>query len=181
MATLLEQVARRLQAESVPFALIGASAMAAHGVSRSTHDSDLLVVGSRCLAAELWSPLAGAGVTIDIRRGDADDPLLGVVRLTHDPEAVDVVVGRPAWQSAILQRAVPSHALGFAVPIATAADLVLLKLYAGGMQDRWDIEQLLAGASAASIIADVEEQLVELPERSRELWRMLCAARSSSH
>ncbi len=178
MSALLEQAAQRLRQEGLPFALIGAAAMAVHGVSRSTYDTDLLVAGPRGLASELWAPLAAAGAKVDLRRGDADDPLLGVVRLAREGEAVDVVVGRPAWQAAVLQRATVSRALGFELPVATAADLVLLKLYAGGPQDRWDIEQLLAGSNGADIVRDVEAMLGELPEHSRELWRALCASRS---
>lgn len=34
--TLLRRVVSRLEAEDVPFAVIGAAAMAVHGVSRST-------------------------------------------------------------------------------------------------------------------------------------------------
>ena len=32
--------------------------------------------------------------------------------------------------------------------VATAADFGLLKLYASGTQDAWDVEQLLAGPAA---------------------------------
>jgi len=45
--TLLDRVARALSDASVTHALIGAAAMAVHGVSRSTFDQDLLVTDDR--------------------------------------------------------------------------------------------------------------------------------------
>jgi len=38
------------------------------------------------------------------------------------------------------------------VLVATAADFGLLKLYASGTQDAWDVEQLLAGPGRAAPI-----------------------------
>jgi hypothetical protein len=47
--TLLEQVTARLDAERIPYALIGAAALAAAGIARSTFDIDLLTTDRRCL------------------------------------------------------------------------------------------------------------------------------------
>lgn len=47
--TLLERVVDRLASEAVPHALIGAAALAAAGVSRSTFDIDLLTTDRRVL------------------------------------------------------------------------------------------------------------------------------------
>jgi hypothetical protein len=61
------------------------------------------------------------------------------------------------------------------LPLVTAEDLVLLKLYAGGLQDRWDIQQLLASAPDGLALTEIDEQVRELPERSQVLWRDLRA------
>lgn len=80
---------------------------------------------------------------MDIRLGDSDDPLAGVVRIRRETDRdVDVVVGRHRWQDEALRRAIAIGGQSFRV--VDQADLILLKLYAGGSQDRWDIEQLLA-------------------------------------
>jgi hypothetical protein len=57
------------------------------------------------------------------------------------------------------------------IPIVGVADLVLLKLYAGGAQDRWDIAQLLAASGSTEVDADVERGLADLPARCAEMWR----------
>ncbi len=93
---LFREVADRLRMAGISFALIGATAMGRYGVSRSTLDIDLLVVDAQVLGPEFWSSVQPA-VDVDIRRGDADDPLAGVVRLrTAGSRDVDLVVGRSA-------------------------------------------------------------------------------------
>ncbi|MBV8519050.1 MAG: hypothetical protein JO197_16770 [Acidobacteria bacterium] len=52
---------------------------------------------------------------------------------------------------------------------------MLLKLFAGGPQDAWDIEQVLAGG-ATDVVNDVEVHIDELPSAARELWARLRAS-----
>ncbi len=77
----------------------------------------------------------------------------------------------------MLGRASPSEIEGISVPVATAADVVLLKLYAGGPQDAWDVEQLLGGSDRAALVADVDAALPALPEESRRLWARIVGPR----
>jgi hypothetical protein len=169
--SLLERVAVFLSAHGVRHALIGAAALAAHGVSRSTADQDLLVVDARVLDAQFWASFREAQ-SLDVRTGDADDPLVGVVRLRQSGDRdVDVIVGRGTWQSETLQRAV--QITGGPLFLVEAADLILLKLYAGGSRDRWDIEQLLALDTTGATRRAVDERVKALSAQSRDLWRAL--------
>ncbi len=155
----------------MPHCLIGAAALAAHGVSRSTQDLDLLVVGPEALEDATWATLEAAGVSVDVRRGEPDDPLAGVVRLeVADESAIDVVVGRAAWQRTLIDRARPVRLDDLELPVAEAPDIILLKLYAGGPQDLWDIQQLLDTPAGSRIAADTEARLAELPSEARRLW-----------
>lgn len=150
--------------------------MAVHGVSRATRDLDLLVMSLDCLSPSTWAALDG--VQVDIRRGDADDPLAGTVRVASVVDApVDVVVGRAGWQRAAIERAPARTVEGLTVPVVTPADLVLLKLYAQGPQDAWDIEQLLSGLGRPGLIAAVEASLSALPEDARRLWARIVGSR----
>lgn len=169
--SLLPAAVALLRARGTSFAVIGAAAMAVHGVSRATGDLDLLVVDQACLSEAYWESLRPAGALVNIRRGDADDPLAGVVRLSRGTEPpLDVVVGKSAWQAAIPSRAAEASIEGTAVPVAGRADLILLKLYAGGPQDAWDIHQLLGDAERAATVAAVEIRLPALPRECRALW-----------
>lgn len=165
-----------LDSHGVPFAVIGATALAAHGVTRTTGDLDLLVTDRRCLETASWTSVEAAGATVEVRRADSDDPLAGVIRITRGDEVpVDVIVGRGAWQSAILARAAHIPILDVDLPIVRAADLMLLKLFAGGPQDAWDIDQLLDVVPAA--VPEVEASLAALPADCRSLWRKILEAR----
>jgi hypothetical protein len=154
--------------------VIGAAAMAVHGIVRSTADLDVLVTDASCLDAAAWDSLRARGVDVDVKTGDAADPLAGVVRCRAAGEPpLDVVVGRAPWQRELLARAVTAHVGPLSVAVATPADLVLLKLYAGGPLDAWDVEQLLAARDRAALIAEVESRLAPLPDDARRLWRRI--------
>lgn len=169
--TLLERIATELNRAGIRFALIGAGALAVHGVSRSTLDHDLLVTDDRALDPALWHGIS-SDVVVDIRKGEADDPLAGAVRFQAAAERdVDLVVGRHAWQTDILTRAVRIRTTDGEIPVVTPGDLILLKLYAGGIQDKWDIEQLLASADRRLLALEVESRLDSLPPRCRDLWK----------
>jgi hypothetical protein len=166
--SLLARVCDFLDAAQVPHALIGAAALAARGVARSTYDIDVLTVDARVLATGLWDGLRAEGVTIDILRGDVDDPLGGVVRVTAAGERpIDVILGKGRWQARAIERAERS---AHGPPIVAARDLVLLKLYAGGTQDLWDVRALLELPERDALIGQVGEDLADLPADMRERW-----------
>jgi hypothetical protein len=166
--TLIDRIGAHLERHAVPHALIGAAALAAAGIARSTFDIDLLTTDDRVLRIDLWEPLPAEGVAIDVRRGDDDDPLAGVVRLEMaDDRPVDLIVGRHMWQTRAVERA---PRLPGGLPVVLPRDLVLLKVYAGGTQDLGDVRALLTLADAAQLIADVEEDLQALPSIMQERW-----------
>jgi hypothetical protein len=169
--SVLGHVVTHLTERDVEFALIGAAAMAAHGVSRSTLDLDLLTIDLGVLQPAFWSTFATA---VDLRRGDADDPLAGVVRVSAEGERdVDIVVGRAEWQGRLVSTARRMTVEDTSVPVVDAAGLILLKLFAGGSQDAWDIEQLLAAGDRAELGLAIERGVAELPPESRRLWARL--------
>lgn len=166
--TLGDRVIACLDDANVAHAIVGAAALAAAGVVRSSLDLDLLTLDERVLDSRFWTELAAAAVDVDVRRGDSDDPLAGVVRATAAGERpVDVIVGRHGWQQRAIVRA---QRLPSGERVVLARDLVLLKLYAGGAQDLWDIRQLLTVTDREALIADVEEDLADLPAPATALW-----------
>lgn len=164
--SLLARVVQFLESHDVASALIGASAMAAHGVSRSTADIDLLTTDHRVLTPAFWI----LPDPVDIRRGDGDDPLAGVVRIADAAHHhVDIVVGNRTWQRELVEQAEPRQFQAVPLRVVSAKGLILLKLYAGGPQDCWDIQQLLA-ANPEPLTRGVDAVLPALPRRCAELW-----------
>jgi hypothetical protein len=165
--SLLEEISSILEAAGIRHALIGALALSVYGINRATVDLDLFAADASCLRPELWANLRNRGIAVEIRKGDFTDPLAGVVRFKAPGEnPLDVVVGKLAWQARLLERAEPIGG----TRVVRAADLALLKLYAGGLQDAWDVQQLLARPFRDELIREVESRLADLPARCRKLW-----------
>jgi hypothetical protein len=171
--SLLAATVEALSRHRLSCAIIGATAMAAHGVARATMDIDLLLIGRDCLDSPVWHELQERGIDVEIRRGDHDDPLDGVVQLRQAGSApIDVIVGSTLWQRRVVERATTLDLFGTLVPVAEARDLVLLKLYAGSPQDCWDVSRLLEVADK-SLAHAVTDEIDALPEEAQELWRSI--------
>ena len=164
---LLLRLVAYLETRGVISALIGGGALAAHGIARATLDFDLLVVDRAVLTSQFWKD---SGVTNpEVRPGDPDDPLAGAVRVTDGAEVVDIIVGKHAWEAQILVRRVHVTVEQQSLPTVDRADLILLKLFAGGPQDLLDVRLLLA-ADPGNMRSEVERRLVDLPSAARRAW-----------
>jgi hypothetical protein len=158
-----------LESRRVPCALIGGVALSVHGIARATLDVDLLVADPAILKRAFWAA-GGALGTPEIRRGDADDPLAGIVRFARRREPVDVLVGRGLWTRKILTRRQHLQIGRTSLPVVDRADLVLLKLFAGGPQDLLDVELLLA-ADAGDLAEAVQKRVREAPPAAQRRWK----------
>ncbi len=168
----VEAAVQELRQRSVPYALIGAAAMAAHGVLRSTDDMDLLVSDRSVLHLDFWKSAVDQGFAVSIRIGDDEDRLAGGVKLEKEgARSLDVVVGRHRWQAEILERAEPLKFGRIELPLVLASDLILLKLFAGARQDILDVEAILDGGDRRRLEAAVNPHIGRLPRYAREAWR----------
>lgn len=172
-----EPVRRVLDGLGVPYALIGAHAMAARGYPRSTIDVDFLTSDARVLEPAVWASLRREGAMIETRPGDAEDPLRGVVHvLLADGTDVDVVVGRWKWEHQVIERAEALSIGGALLRVARTSDLILLKLAAGGYLDMRDAAALLALGDRQALVDAVEAHIAEVRPDVRGRWRELLAA-----
>ncbi len=170
----IEPVQRILASLGVPYALIGAHAMAARGYPRFTVDIDLLTTDSRVLDRSIWLDLARDGATVDPRRGDQDDPLAGVVHILLDDQTdIDIVVGKWRWEALVVERAETMTVAGITVAVPRTSDLILLKLAAGGHLDLHDAAALLALGDQQTLIRDIDAAIGEVYPDVSELWRTL--------
>ncbi len=166
-----DRVLKILDDLGVQYAVVGAVAVAARGVVRSTLDFDLLTTDTRVLQDRVWSGLPD----VDVRKGDFDDPLAGVVRIGPKSEQIDIIVGRWNWEQRVIERAQPA---GRAIRVPLTNDLILLKLAAGGPIDQQDILRLLAVGPHNQLIAEVNQKISDLPDDAQRLWSRLTAPSS---
>jgi hypothetical protein len=168
----LDLVLRILDTAGVRYAVIGAVALAARGVSRSTADVDLLTTERQVLSEPFWNREGETAFRVDVRMGDWDDPLAGVVRIGGQ-EPIDVVVGKYRWQRDVVHRAERISVRGLTLPIPTASDLILLKLFAGGYRDLVDVRTLLSVGARQDLVAEVTAKLSELPREAADAWERI--------
>jgi hypothetical protein len=160
----LQRLHAYLRDGHVPHALIGGHALAARGYARFTLDVDILTTDKAVLREEFWNELR-RDAQVEIRLGDADDPLRGVVRIELlDGGMADVVVGKYQWQQGVIERADLLEVGSITVPVPRTSDLILLKLFAGGPQDLADIRAILESPDRDAIVAEVHPHLATLPE-----------------
>jgi hypothetical protein len=115
---------------------------------------------------------------VDIRKGDFDDPLAGVVRIGPKSEQIDIVVGRWNWEQRVIERAQPVDVQGATLRVPLTSDLILLKLAAGGPIDQQDVIRLIALGPRDQLIAEVNEKISDLPDDAQRLWSRLIAPSS---
>jgi len=173
----IEPIRRVLDALGAPYALIGAHAMAARGYPRFTVDVDLLTSDPIVLDPANWADLAGAGAQVDARRGDADDPLGGVVHiLLPDDTDVDLILAKWKWEADLIARAEDMPIGRRPIPVPRVSDLILLKLAAGGHLDLRDAAALLALADREAVVGDIDAHIADVRPDIRTAWRDLLAA-----
>ena len=129
---------RHLSDRGVPFALIGAVALAVHGVARFTADVDLMAADPQVLRPAFWDGFEGPRPSLN--EGDGDDPLAGVARFALTPQH-DLIVGKSAGTRLALEFA--EIVDGLPCPVAGPLALLALKAEAGSPQDAHDARALL--------------------------------------
>jgi hypothetical protein len=176
---VIQRVKEILDRLGVQYAVIGAMAMAARGFPRFTLDFGFLTTDKGVLDPDAWRDLVRQGIVVDVRKGDFDDPLAGVVRV-GDPAEVDVVVGKWKWEQRVIESAEPLQVAGITLPVAKASDLILMKLNSGGYKGRLDIIGLLEVGPREKLIADVEAKLGDFPptleKEARAMWAEILSA-----
>ena len=147
---LASKVTAALEAQGVQAVVIGALAMAAHRYARATEDLDLAVAVEPHRMRALAGVLREAGLEVELREADPQDPLGGVMDI-HAPGADRVQVvnfdNSPAGGFPRLVR----DALATSTPLEPGSNLRItglfpligFKLYAGGAKSRADLQALL--------------------------------------
>lgn len=167
------------RAVGVDVVVIGATALATHGLVRSTADLDLLANDEMIITGRAWEEARKGPIGIDVRAGDAMDPLRGVVRIGPSARMpVDIVVITAPWARRIVARAMGVDGTkrvfgGIELPVARLSDIALLKLYAAASDDVEDAELFLRHPSASTVIAEVSAEIGYLPRDCRERWMRL--------
>jgi len=136
---LLLDAVEILQRENINYAVIGAFALAVHGVVRASTDVDALLFTSPQHLITLHTLFDQAGFRAELRRGDADDPILSMLILSDGyNNRVDLLGGLRGLDPGILGRTVEVPFKGVSLRIVGREDFIAMKCFAGGPQDVLD-------------------------------------------
>jgi hypothetical protein len=141
-----ERVAALSVQNGVPAVVIGAVALAAHRYVRHTEDIDLGVDADLPKMRALAAALRVEGFAVEFHEPDGDNPLGGVIDVSGTFGLVQVVSFGGRFP-AVIRDALAGEDIrirpGSELRLVPIAQLVSLKLYAGGSGSKSDIVELL--------------------------------------
>ncbi len=163
----LATLAQRLVDARLRHALIGGQAVNAWLLPRGTDDYDFVVDGQREPVERFLDGLKELGLVQSRRQdeGGRSGPDFAQFRDSRGTFQVDVQVSKTEFQDGIIRRAQKDPLYGLSV--ATAEDLLLLKLLAMRGKDQRDIAQLI---DDRSLDGDYIEHWLDVLE-VRDRWR----------
>jgi len=137
------RVANLLESHELAFALIGGLASSIRGRLRVTADIDIVVDCEVSAAVSLLKQLDEKSF-----RPFVDDAEISIRQFYILPiedvasgTPIDLAIGASGFEKLVVQRA--STPEGYSIPVATAEDLLLMKLMAGRTQDVSDVKGIV--------------------------------------
>jgi predicted nucleotidyltransferase len=136
---LLLDVIEVLSSEGIEYAVVGALAAAVYGTIRASADADALVSLSMARLTALSRVLKRKNFAVELRRGDADDPIpaLLVVSDQHG-NRVDLLGGLRGLDPQMLARTIEMPFRGATIRVVCCEDFIAMKCFASGPQDLED-------------------------------------------
>ncbi len=131
---------RALKQARVPYAVIGAAALAARGLPRMTRDLDLAVMTEDAFSALAALRQAGFRSVTPIRQGEEPEAMY-VLRC--EGSEVDLLVAAGEPETTVIAEATATSLFGTTVPVATLEHLVLMYLYSNQPRHLGDLARIV--------------------------------------
>ena len=146
-ALLLVDVVDLLTDHKVDYAVIGAFAASVHGAVRASMDADVLLLIGFPQAENLRRAFESAGLHSELTRGDVEDPIPGLLRVT-DPYSnrVDMLIGLRGMDSEAFRRLVDVSFQGKTLKFIGREDFIAMKIFAAGPMDLIDAARAISAA-----------------------------------
>lgn len=136
---------RALQAAGARYLIVGAHALAGHGIPRATGDLDIWVEATAANAARIWQALTNFGAPIEglgIEQRDFIEPGM-VVQVGLPPRRIDLMTSITGIEfDAAWATHVTVTVAGIAIPVLGRESLLANKRALGRPQDLADVDAL---------------------------------------
>src|SRR6201998_648301 len=144
-AKLLLDVVYVLAPRSIDYAVMCPLAASLHGAGRASLDADLVVSASEMEGTRIDEALKRPGLTTELRRGDLEDAIPGLVRVSDSfGNQVDVLLGIRGLDPKAFSRTVEVPLEGTRLRFVGREDFIAMKVAAGGPIDLLDAENAIA-------------------------------------
>lgn len=162
-----------LRRARVPFAVIGATALAVRGLPRFTKDLDVVVTTDDAWPALDALEAAGFRSAAPIDRVDEPEAMYVLTRGTAQ---VDVLIAPGEPESTVLAEATMASVFGVEAPVATLEHLVLMYLYSNQVRHQGDLARIVTETevdldAVEHYLADVHPQMVPVLRQRVEAAR----------
>src|ERR1051325_1144499 len=139
----LKEFLRLLNSNKVEYLVIGAHALAFHGLPRYTEDLDVWLARTATNADNLAKALQAFGMPFPDRGKEAFLGDRRMIRLGFPPNRIDILNFGPNIPfEEVWSRSVPADLDGVAVPMISREDFIRSKRDAGRPKDLRDLEEL---------------------------------------
>jgi hypothetical protein len=155
IADVLRDLGAAIRDAGARWYLFGAQAALLHGASRLTADVDATVAWDRPDTGPLLDALRARGFELRPAPPDFIERTRVVPLVHRSGIQTDLVLGGPGLEEVFLSRAVERDVEGVRVPVATAEDLVAMKVLGGRAKDLDDVRSLLAANSGQLDLAHI--------------------------
>jgi hypothetical protein len=159
LAASIRRALRALTAAEVPYAVIGATALAVRGLPRMTRDLDIVVVVDDAFEALSALEAAGFRSISPIRRGEEPEAMY-VLEHRKGGTQVDVLVAAAPPESTVVAEAKAAQVFGVTAPVATLEHLLLMYLYSNQPKHLGDFARIVT--ESAVDVAAVERYLADV-------------------
>jgi predicted nucleotidyltransferase len=186
----LRDIALRLQAMGVRFALVGGLAVSIRGEARFTRDVDLALIADTDADAErIVFSLRDAGYTAIALVEHRDRPRLATARLASPSDIiVDLIVATCGIEREVVERAAPMRLEDVGeIPVARAEELLAMKVLSMNERRRQDLTDAvnLVLCNRNLDLTAVRENIARIIERgfhrSEDLFAKLDTVLSEAH
>ena len=158
LAPAIRRALKALSGADVPFAVIGATALAVRGFPRMTRDLDVVVVVEDAFAALDALEAAGFRSIAPVRR--AEEPEAMYVLEDGRGGDVDLLVAAGEPESTVVAEATRTKVFGVQVPVATLEHLVLMYLYSNQPRHLGDLARIVTESEVD--LGEVERYLADV-------------------
>jgi hypothetical protein len=146
---MLLDVVDLVTAQNLEYAVIGALAASIHGAVRASMDADVVLSLTMQKAQSLEHVCKAAGFLTKLTRGDVEDPIPGLLRLSdRHKNCVDLLIGLRGMEPQAFSRLIEVPFQGTMLKFIGREDFIAMKVFAGGPLDVFDATRAIAAGGA---------------------------------